>query len=339
MAPVRGTRPKEGRNPATPFVRAGDVIDPLVSDPIPNATQPDATAEPGPADDPLAPRVLLPPAIALRQGAEGELGHENGPRFVEALHDGGVVVEHLILIEARAPRGGIALYGEQILCAPGNSVQRTAILAARNLRVHVAGLLARALFREIHHKVQLRVVALETREIHLSQLGRLHFSRTDQLRQLRHGGVRQLVDAAGTGHDRHAAAHHRRLGLVRELLSRRHGIEDDRRQDTLIERFAMQASDVRAHLGEPAEHCLPLLVAERETRDLLGLGDGLGRDRRALLLRLAAGGIELCPEDARHEGRAQADGAEVGHEGPSVEFRIGHLDAVDAVKVGCGRLV
>src|SRR5579885_2352569 len=55
IAPVRGTRPKVGRNPTTPHVRDGDVMEPLVSDPIAKPTHPDATADAGPADDPLEP--------------------------------------------------------------------------------------------------------------------------------------------------------------------------------------------------------------------------------------------------------------------------------------------
>src|SRR5512143_2317975 len=55
MAPVRGTRPKVGRNPLTPQVRAGEVIDPLVSDPMLKPTQPAAVADAGPADEPLEP--------------------------------------------------------------------------------------------------------------------------------------------------------------------------------------------------------------------------------------------------------------------------------------------
>jgi len=55
IAPVRGTRPKVGRNPEMPHVRAGDVIEPFVSEPIANPTQPDAVAEAGPADEPLDP--------------------------------------------------------------------------------------------------------------------------------------------------------------------------------------------------------------------------------------------------------------------------------------------
>src|SRR5512146_48609 len=55
MAPVRGTRPKLGRNPDTPQVRDGDVIEPFVSEPMLKPTQPAAVADAGPADEPLEP--------------------------------------------------------------------------------------------------------------------------------------------------------------------------------------------------------------------------------------------------------------------------------------------
>src|SRR5204862_4766646 len=55
IAPLRGTRPNVGRKPETPHVRAGDVIDPFVSEPMLKPTHPAAVAEAGPADDPLDP--------------------------------------------------------------------------------------------------------------------------------------------------------------------------------------------------------------------------------------------------------------------------------------------
>src|SRR6266567_2675162 len=55
IAPVRGTRPNVGLNPATPHVRDGDVIEPLVSDPMLKPTHPAAVADAGPADEPLDP--------------------------------------------------------------------------------------------------------------------------------------------------------------------------------------------------------------------------------------------------------------------------------------------
>src|SRR6266571_552127 len=55
MAPVRGIRPKVGRSPVVPQRVQGDEIEPSVSDPMANATQPAAVAAAGPADDPLEP--------------------------------------------------------------------------------------------------------------------------------------------------------------------------------------------------------------------------------------------------------------------------------------------
>src|SRR5439155_10624293 len=55
IAPYRLTRPNVGRKPVTPQIVEGLRIDPLVSVPMPNATQPAAVALAGPADDPLDP--------------------------------------------------------------------------------------------------------------------------------------------------------------------------------------------------------------------------------------------------------------------------------------------
>src|SRR5581483_9968500 len=55
IAPVRGTRPNVGRKPVVPQRVEGEEIDPSVSDPMANATQPAAVAEADPADDPLDP--------------------------------------------------------------------------------------------------------------------------------------------------------------------------------------------------------------------------------------------------------------------------------------------
>src|SRR5438067_2533152 len=71
MTPWRLIRPKVGRSPVTPQVRDGPRIDPLVSVPIENPTQPAAVAEPGPAEDPPEPvdtlqgfRVIPPNQLA-----------------------------------------------------------------------------------------------------------------------------------------------------------------------------------------------------------------------------------------------------------------------------------
>jgi len=55
IAPVRGTRPNDGRSPVHPQRVDGDEIEPSVSDPMLNATHPAAVAEAGPAEEPLDP--------------------------------------------------------------------------------------------------------------------------------------------------------------------------------------------------------------------------------------------------------------------------------------------
>src|ERR1700722_14153119 len=55
IAPVRGTRPYVGRNPATPQRILGATILPPVSLPIEKPTRPAAVAAPGPALDPEDP--------------------------------------------------------------------------------------------------------------------------------------------------------------------------------------------------------------------------------------------------------------------------------------------
>src|SRR3954464_14593528 len=55
MAPVRGTRPKVGRRPVVPQRVDGEEMEPSVSVPIAKPTQPAATADAEPADDPEEP--------------------------------------------------------------------------------------------------------------------------------------------------------------------------------------------------------------------------------------------------------------------------------------------
>src|SRR5260370_8164190 len=59
IAPVRGTRPNEGRSPVQPQRVDGEEIEPSVSEPMLNATHPAAVAKTGPPPDPPQPRFLV----------------------------------------------------------------------------------------------------------------------------------------------------------------------------------------------------------------------------------------------------------------------------------------
>src|SRR5258705_11759653 len=59
IAPVRGTRPNDGRSPVQPQRVDGEEIEPNVSDPMLKATHPAAVAEAGPAGGPPGPRLCF----------------------------------------------------------------------------------------------------------------------------------------------------------------------------------------------------------------------------------------------------------------------------------------
>ncbi len=59
IAPVRGTRPNDGRSPVQPQRVDGEEIEPNVSDPMLKATHPAAVAEAGPAEEPLEPWLVF----------------------------------------------------------------------------------------------------------------------------------------------------------------------------------------------------------------------------------------------------------------------------------------
>src|ERR1700754_5175651 len=64
IAPQRLTRPYVGRKPVQPQRDDGDTIEPRVSVPIENPTNPAAVADAGPADEPLDP-------VCASSGAHG----------------------------------------------------------------------------------------------------------------------------------------------------------------------------------------------------------------------------------------------------------------------------
>src|SRR5262245_38509205 len=59
IPPYRLTRPNVGRSALRPHSVAGETIDPCVSVPMPNATQPAAVADDGPAEESLEPRAVF----------------------------------------------------------------------------------------------------------------------------------------------------------------------------------------------------------------------------------------------------------------------------------------
>ena len=88
-----------------------------------------------------------------------------------------------MLEAACAPGGGVAFDGEEILCAPGNAVEGSAIVAGGDLFVGFAGLGEGALFSEGNDEVEFGVVALEASEEHLGEGERGDLSKLNKARK------------------------------------------------------------------------------------------------------------------------------------------------------------
>ena len=168
IAPVRGTRPKVGRRPVTPQRIDGLTMLPPVSLPMEKATRPAAVAAPGPALEPDAPSssshgfmVWPPNQMSLSASAPMlSFASSTAPaalsRSVTAAFFSGNSVPVGFGAVGRGNSGGV----EEILRAPGNAVERPAIVASGNLRVGLAGLLERVIAVKGDHASQLWIEAL-----------------------------------------------------------------------------------------------------------------------------------------------------------------------------------
>ena len=197
---------------------------PPVSLPIAKPTSPAAVAAPGPALDPeeaffQQPRIhrlAAKPDIVERQRAQAELGDQHGAGFVQTLYDRGIFAGHAIAERLRAVGGWNSRGVQQILAAPRDAVQRSAIFARGDFLVGLLGLLQREVARQRDDAAQLGIELLQAFQINFGQpLGR-EFSRLDPARELRHRSKCNVLVARGqrAGIDRAADESDRARDLV-----------------------------------------------------------------------------------------------------------------------------
>ena len=125
---------------------------------------------------PRVARHTAEPLVALGQCAERQLGDEHGAGVFEPPRHGGLHVDRLILEYVGAPGGLVAGPGDQVLRAPGDAVQRTAISAGSDLAVGALRLLECEVLGERDDAIEQLVVALEPRQIELCEFDRRDLS-------------------------------------------------------------------------------------------------------------------------------------------------------------------
>ena len=215
MAPVRGTRPKVGRSPATPQRIAGAMMLPPVSLAIAKATQPGrrggarARAAPRCAflEEPRVVGLAAEPDVVEGKGAQAQLRDEHGPGLVEPLDHGGVLggtrSRNGSAPQVVADAGGV----EEVLGAPRDAMERTAVAAGRDLGVGLLRLGEGQLTREGDGAVDLRLEALETLEVDPGQALRGEDAGLDPAGEGRESGEGDVLVAARQRRRRTGAAH------------------------------------------------------------------------------------------------------------------------------------
>ena len=211
---------------------------------------------------PWIARASAEPEIALRQCAHRELREEYGSGGIQPLYDLGIFIDLLMFEAGRAPGRWITLYCKQVFRSPWNAVQRSAIVSARELAVSLRRLLQRALVRIRDDKLQQRIVAPQTRQVHLRQAdgGDLLLPKSNA--ELAHGREcpRFIGDFAATLRLRDDLRDVRRGAQAQRLLRlnrRRRGARGDRIRHR-DGRHAVRADAARAR----AAHC----CADRQAR-------------------------------------------------------------------------
>ena len=195
MAPVRGTRPKVGRRPVTPQRMEGLTMLPSVSLPMAKATSPAAVAAPGPALEPDEPSsssqgfmVWPPNQMSLSASAPMlSLATSTAPASLRRSTTALFFVGTRSLIGLRAVGGGNAGGIQQVLRAPGNAVQRSAIMAGGNFGVGLAGLVESVFAREGDDAVQFGIKALDAANVDFSQARGGELAALDPARKLGDG--------------------------------------------------------------------------------------------------------------------------------------------------------
>ena len=88
-------------------------------------------------------RLTAKPDVVERERAHAELGDQHRAGLVETLDHRGILLGDAVAERLSAVSRGNARGVEEIFCAPGNAVQRAAIVAGGDFRVGAAGLLER----------------------------------------------------------------------------------------------------------------------------------------------------------------------------------------------------
>ena len=206
------------------------------------------------------------PDVVEGEFAGGKLGDQNRACIGQARDDRCIHINDAIFERRGAPSGRIALRGVEIFYAPGNSVQRAAIVACGDFLIGLPGLAHGQVFGDGHGAEQLRIQALQAREIHFRQLDGSRLLRANQFRELRHWPVSRVFEILRAIDRFRRARAHGALGPI-DFDARKNRIEIERGGDAIIELHFSQIVVNGKEFVHALEHATELLIGEAESGD------------------------------------------------------------------------
>ena len=278
-APER--RPKAGD--AVPRRRGDDRPQSLAADRERDEARRNGRARP--RARPAGPLVYVPgvlrhaaePDVAPRERAERQLRDEDGAGGIEATDHLGVGVEGLLPVRFSAPRGWVAGDCEEVLGAPRDAMEGTAVSPSGQFGVEATGLRQRPLRRERDDGLELRVEPLQPREKQLGQFDARDRPSAEHRPQLRDRGKREVPVVARAPR----SGRHRDLGPhagSRPRLAAQPQVEDECQRHAVGRLRLPDRREVVQPLVHVVEHHLALLEPKLEPLDRLGVCEVLDRD-------------------------------------------------------------
>ena len=196
-------------------------------------------------------------------------------------------------------------------------MQRSLVFAGGNLRVRALRLGPPVVVEERDHVVQLRVVAMEARQIHLGELDRRDLARAHQLREMTDRPERDVLEIRRTLHRRRGAQAKRQLRPI-HLDARHDRAEVKRRRHVVRDVDGSQLLVAREILIGGVDHALQVGLGELEAGQL----HRVRHHRRGDLLR--AGVLHPRPQNAGRQRPAKAHAREVREEASPRFIQVRH---------------
>jgi hypothetical protein len=196
-------------------------------------------------------------------------------------------------------------------------VQRPFVFAAGNFGIGFLGLRAAVVVEKADDVVQLAVVAVQPREVHLGQLERRDLPGSNQLAETPNRPEGDVLEIRRPFH-RWGGAEPEGKSCLADFHAWHDRTEMEWRRDVVRDVNLPDVGVLREITIRTGDHFLALVLGQLDARQLQGVRDHFERDR------LGSGVLHSGPDNPGGQRRTEADTGEIGHETAARFGKFGH---------------